>query len=118
MKLTLGLYGLYLLLVAIEGNGSKLTAQLGQDMGHFLPWLIVAAVLGGLYDFGPTQGLAGMFILLVALSFVLMNFTKLKAQFSSIYSGATATTSGSAGVGVGASGAGTLQAASTLGLQQ
>jgi hypothetical protein len=90
MKLTLGLYGLFLLLVALNGNASNLVTQLKADMPHFLPWLIVAAVLGGLYGFPATHTFALAFMLLVILSFVLSNYGTLKSQASSIYNSATA----------------------------
>lgn len=89
MKLTLGLYGVYLLLVAVSGNAAQLTKMLQQDIPAFLPWLIVAAVLGALYEFGPTHAFAASFILLVLVTFLLINYQNLKAQFSGIYSGAT-----------------------------
>jgi RsiW-degrading membrane proteinase PrsW (M82 family) len=86
MKLTLGLYGLFLLLVAIQGNSQTLITNLQADAPHFFPWLIVAAVLGGLYEYPPTHGLAASFLLLVVLTFVLINFNNIKSQFGTIYS--------------------------------
>lgn len=88
MKLTLGLYGVFLLLVAIEGNTASLIADLKGDMPHYLPWLIVAAVLGAGYDYAPTHNVATLFILLVVLGFVLRNYDTIKQQFGSLYSGA------------------------------
>lgn len=89
MKLTLGLYGLYILLVVIRGNGSKLTTDMSQDMGGFLPWLVVAAVLGTLYEYEPTHRVAGWFLVLVITSFVLKNYGNLQKTFGAIYSNAT-----------------------------
>lgn len=89
MKITLGLYGLYLLLVVIRGNGGKFTDDLTHDMGGFLPWLIVAAVLGGLYEFEPTHKIAGWFLVLVVTAFVLKNYGNLQKTFGAIYNTAT-----------------------------
>lgn len=86
MKLALGLYGLYLLLVAIKGNGSKFVEQLQTDAPAFLPWLIAAAVLGALYEYDKTRTFAGAFLLLAVITFVTKNFAQLKSQFSGIYS--------------------------------
>jgi hypothetical protein len=92
MKLTLGLYGLFLLMVAIQGNAQKLATQVTSDMGGFLPWLIVFAALGLLYDYEPTHDIATLFIILAVLSFVLKNISNLKSTFGTIYSNATTTT--------------------------
>ena len=86
MKLALGLYGLYLLLVAIKGNGSKFVEQLQTDAPAFLPWLIAATVLGALYEYDKTRTFAGLFLLLAVITFVTKNFAQLKSQFSGIYS--------------------------------
>jgi hypothetical protein len=94
MKLTLGLYGLFFFLVALNGNAGPLVTDLKADMGHFLPWLIVAAVLGGLYDYDYTHAFALAFLLLVILGFMLMNFSTLKAEAQKIYSGAVGTAQG------------------------
>lgn len=85
MKLALGLYGLYLLLVAIKGNGSKFVGQLQTDAPAFLPWLIAAAVLGALYEYDKTRTFAGAFLLLAVITFITKNFAQLKAQFQPIY---------------------------------
>lgn len=92
MKLALGLYGLYLLLVAIKGNGSKFVEQLQTDAPAFLPWLIAAAVLGALYEYDKTRTFAGLFLLLAVITFVTKNFAMLKSQFSAIYNASQANT--------------------------
>lgn len=91
MKLTLGLYGVFLLMVAMNGNSAAFAAGLKTDMPHFLPWLIVAAVLGGLYDNAETHSFAVAFMLLVMLGFTLSNYGNLEAQAKSIYSTMTTT---------------------------
>lgn len=93
MKLALGLYAIYLLMVAINGNAGALTTQLKTDMPHFLPWLIIAAVLGALYDEPETHEFAVMFGLLVILGFSLKNYGNLESQAKTIYTGMTGTTS-------------------------
>lgn len=90
MKLALGLYGLYLLLVAIKGNGGKFVNQLQADAPGFLPWLIAAAVLGALYQYDKTRTFAGAFLLLAVITFVTKNFASLKSQFGAIYNASLA----------------------------
>jgi len=85
MKLALGLYGLYLMLVAIKGNGTKFVTALQADVPGFLPWLIAAAVLGALYQYDKTRTFAGAFLLLAVITFVTKNFAQLKQQFSAVY---------------------------------
>lgn len=91
MQVALGLYALYLLLVAINGNGSALASALQDDAPGFLPWLIAALVIGGLYEFDKTRQFAVIFLTLVILTYVLRNFSTLKAQFAPIFNTAVAT---------------------------
>lgn len=92
MRLALGLYALYFLLVAVKGNAQKVFSALQTDMPGFLPWLIVAGVLGALYQFAPTRQFAGLFIVLVVLAFFLKNQNTLVSQFHTIYNQSTVTT--------------------------
>jgi hypothetical protein len=92
MKLALGLYGLFLLLVALNGNAAKLATALKADMPHFLPWLIVAGVIGALYDQPDTHDFALAFGMLVIFAFTLSQYSTLEAQAKSIYTTFTATT--------------------------
>ncbi len=89
MKLALGLYAIYFLLVAVKGNANPLFKQLQADAPAFLPWLVVAGVLGAMYEYPSTRSLAGVFILLIVLSFFLKNYTTLATQFQTIYHEAT-----------------------------
>lgn len=93
MKLALGLYAVYLLMVAINGNAGSLTTQLKTDLPHFLPWLIVAAVLGAMNNEPATHDFAIAFGLLIVLGFSLKNYTNLETQTKTIYTSMTATTS-------------------------
>lgn len=89
MKLTLGLYGLFLLLVAFNGNASKLVTDLKADMPHYLPWLVVLAVIGALYDFEDTHAFGVAVLLLVIFAFTLKNYGTLESEVKSIWSQAT-----------------------------
>lgn len=94
MKLTLGIYGIWLLLVAINGNAKQLAPNLGRDIPAYVPWLIVAAVLGAGYDYEPTHSVSVLFLILVFLGFMLRNYTTVEAQAASIYRSALGTVPG------------------------
>lgn len=92
MPLTIGLYGLYLLLVAINGNGKPFATALQDDAPGFLPWLIAAGVLGALYEYDKTRRFATLFLVLIAISYLLKNFTSLQQQFVPLYNAALSAT--------------------------
>ncbi len=83
--LIFGLYGLYAILVAANGNASKLSTTMQSDAKGFLPWAISIAVLSVLYDNENTRPVAKPFIYLAILSFILKNFTQLENQFRRLY---------------------------------
>jgi hypothetical protein len=85
MKLTLGLYGIWLLLVAINGNAKLIAPALGSDVPGYVPWLVVAAVLGAGYDYPPTHSVSVLFLILVFVGYALRNYTVVQQQASSIY---------------------------------
>lgn len=91
MKFTLGMYGVFLLLVAIQGNAKALATDLEADLPHYLPWLVVAAVMGALYDYPATHNFAALFILLIILAFTLGNYTNIETQAKTIYDNAVGT---------------------------
>lgn len=96
MKLAIGLYGLYLLMVVIKGKGGDFAQGLQADGPGFLPWLISAGVLGALYEWDKTRTVAALFLALVVLTFLLKNFAKLKAEFTPIYNSALSSSPASA----------------------
>jgi len=82
--LIIGLYGIFLLLVGLSSNSSKLISEVKTDAGGFLPWAISIGVLATLYEIPQTKKLAGPFLLLLALTFVVRNFETLKTQFAEL----------------------------------
>lgn len=83
--LIFGLYGVYAILVAANGNAGKLSTAMQSDSKGFLPWAISIGVLSVLYDNPNTQPVAKPFIYLAILTFVLKNFTQLESQFKKLY---------------------------------
>ncbi len=92
--LIIGLYGIYLLMVGVSGNAKTLQQYASADAPGFLPWAISLGVLATIYEIPQTKPLAGPFLLLMAIAFVVKNFETLQSQFRELYSmAANATTS-------------------------
>lgn len=92
--LIIGLYGIYLLMVGVSGNAKTLQQYASADAPGFLPWAVSLGVLAVMYEVPQTKRLAGPFLLLAGVSFVVMNFERLQSQFRELYSmAANATTS-------------------------
>ena len=83
--LIIGLYGIYLLMVGVNGNAKTLAAYASADAAGFLPWAVSLGVIAVMYEIPETKRLAGPFLLLAALAFVLRNFTTLQTQFRDMY---------------------------------
>lgn len=83
--LIFGLYGIYAIMVAVDGNAEKLQKAIQADSGGFLPWAISIGVLSVLYDNEKTRPIAQPFIYLAILTFVLKNFAQLETQFKELY---------------------------------
>lgn len=81
----LGLYGVYILLVGLAGNSSKLLDLIRQDAPGFLPWAVSIAVLAVMYESDTLRPIAKPFIFLLLLTFVLSNFNDLKQQTEMLY---------------------------------
>lgn len=77
-------YGVYALLVGMNGNGRQLLAEADKDMGGFLPWVISIAVLAVIWEIPATKKLAAPFLTLAVISFILSNWETLQTQFGII----------------------------------
>ena len=84
--LIIGLYGIYLLMVGVSGNSKVLREYASADAPGFLPWAISLGVLATMYEIPQTKKLAGPFLLLMAITFVVRNFDMLQSQFRELYS--------------------------------
>jgi hypothetical protein len=74
-SLFLALYGTYLLLVGVEGNGPTLFTAIGSEH-QFLSWIIIMIVIVALWEapLGQTGGtLAKSFAALIVIGFLLHN---------------------------------------------
>lgn len=82
-------YGLYLLLVGVNGNSTEMVAKFREDAPGFFPWAVSIAVLAVLSELPSTRQLVAPFAFLLILTFILRNFETLRAQYNQIYSAAT-----------------------------
>jgi hypothetical protein len=84
--LIIGLYGIYLLMVGVSGNAKALQQLAVADAPGFLPWAVSLGVIAVIYEIPETKRLAGPFLLLAAIAYVLRNFETLQTQFQTLYS--------------------------------
>jgi len=82
--LILGLYGVYLLAVGIQGKSDTLLSELDKDMPGFIPWALAIVGLIILSQTEATQKVVKPFVFLLILNFVLMNFGNLTKEVNRI----------------------------------
>lgn len=85
IELAGGLYALYALLVALNGNAVEMFDRFEADTPGFLPWLVAAGALGALYNWAPSHGFARLFIWLIVLAFVASRWSELQSQWSQAF---------------------------------
>lgn len=78
--LILGLYGVYLLAVGIQGKTDVLLGELDKDMPGFIPWALAIVGLIILSQSEATEKVVKPFVFLLILNFVLMNFGNLTTE--------------------------------------
>lgn len=78
--LILGLYGVYLLAVGIQGKSENLLQELDKDMPGFIPWALAIVGLIILAQTEATAKVVKPFVFLLILNFVLMNFGNLTKE--------------------------------------
>lgn len=81
----IGVYGVFLLAVGINGQGKALFSLLSEDGKKFLPWLFALIVISVLAEFEETKRLVKPFVVLLALNFFLRNYDKLESEAKRIY---------------------------------
>jgi len=90
--LILGLYGVYLVVVGIQGKSDLLIREVDKDMPGFIPWALAIVALIILGQTPATEKLVKPFIALLILNFVLMNFQNLKTEISKLQAMSKGTT--------------------------
>lgn len=82
--LILGLYGVFLLVVGLQGKQDVLLAEADKDMPGFIPWALAIVALIIMAQTEATEKLVKPFIGLLILNFVLMNFGNLSNEVSKL----------------------------------
>ena len=82
--LILGLYGVYLLVIGIQGKSNLLMKEADKDMPGFIPWALAIVAIIVLAQTEATQKLVKPFIGLLILNFVLVNFANLKSEINKL----------------------------------
>lgn len=77
-------YGVYALLVGLNGNGRQMLDEASKDMGGFLPWIVSIGVIAVIWEIPATKKMAAPFLTLAVISFVLANWDTLRSQFNVI----------------------------------
>lgn len=78
--LILGLYGVYLIAIAINGRSEDLLGELDNDMPGFIPWALAIVALVIMAQSEMTEKLVKPFVFLLILNFVLVNFGNISSE--------------------------------------
>lgn len=84
-SLFVGLYGLFFLLVGINGNSRALLSAMSEDMPDYLPWLVAIIAIAILSEFEATEKLVKPFAVLLMLNFFLRNFGTIETEAKKIW---------------------------------
>ncbi len=79
-----GIYGVYFILVAYNGNAKKFFKNIETDIKGYALWIFMILILGALYENETTRPVVKPFITLAVLSFIVMNFDKLKTNLTEL----------------------------------
>lgn len=90
--LILGLYGVFLVAIGINGRSEELLKELDGDMPGFIPWALAIVALVIMAQTEATEKLVKPFTFLLILNFVLMNFGNISSEVNKLRSMATGVT--------------------------
>lgn len=83
-SLIIGLYGIFLLAVGVNGNYAGLIEETKSDTKPFAVWLVILFVLAFLYQNDYTKGIVKPFIVLALINFALRNYETISSELKSI----------------------------------
>lgn len=84
--LILGLYGVFLVAIGIQGKSSEFLDELNHDAPGFIPWALAIVALVIMAQSDATEKLVKPFIFLLILNFVLMNFGNIASEVNKLRS--------------------------------
>lgn len=79
-----GLYGIYLVFVGIQGNSKNLKDDVLADGHGFLMWILAIVILRALYNVDALRPMVKPFIGLALLTFTLKNYNVITQQINQI----------------------------------
>ena len=80
----IGLYGVYLIFIGFNGNGSKLGTAVKTDAPGFIPWLVAVYVMYFFYKNEKTHNFGVAFAWLIGIGFVVKNFDSIRTELNKI----------------------------------
>jgi len=80
----LGLYGVYLLLIAFRGNARAFLTDMSTE-SQFIYWLVAILGLGMLAKFEATRDIVGPFIVLAVVATVIRNGDTIARNMENVY---------------------------------
>lgn len=78
--LILGLYGVYLIAVGINGRSEEMLSELDKDVPGFIPWALAIVALVIMAQSEATEKLVKPFVFLLILNFILINFGNISSE--------------------------------------
>jgi len=101
--LATGIAGVYMMIVALRGNGAPLVNSTLGNFGGFLPWTVAIVGLAIAYEVKPLQKPVQLFIVLAMIVIVLKNYqgidNSMKQLYAALQQMSSSYASGSANVG-------------------
>lgn len=81
----LGIYGVYLLMMGVQGNTNEFIDLLKTDIRKFIPWIMSLLIIAILSESEHTKKIVAPFMGLVVLSFALQNRQTIENELRKIY---------------------------------
>ena len=79
-----GLYGLYLIFVGLNGNSATLKTEVSAEGKGFLIWILAIVILRALYNVDTLRPVIKPFMALAVLTFTLKNYNVIVDQINQI----------------------------------
>lgn len=83
-SMLVGLYGVFLMLTALHGNGPQLLAYLSQE-SSFVPWIIALMVLAALNGLQATHDFVAPFLFLAIIATIVSRWNDVQPQVLAAY---------------------------------
>lgn len=88
-SLLIGIIGVFLVLVGVNGNAGKLADAAKEDIPQFIPWAFALGVILVMSENEYTEKFAKPFLILLVLNFFLSNWPTIESQSRTLFQMAT-----------------------------